>query len=280
MAIPLDAPDLPSIEAWQINPSWTLFIQSDMLFLSGGADEIYAVDEAATPACAQLIFSAWQQGKLDLLRHHPECFPAVRQLRRIGAIVSSQALAVVETLALVWLGEPNQELLTALQQLSDTGAAKAPKLIADIAAADTLLLIRTTANWETIIADYHALDLKQPHLWVDIAYHHTAIIGPYVVPQETACIHCLANRVAHRWGDAPLPDKPQVQQQTALLAALIYSVFNQSPKPQWVNWIERSLSFDLNTLQTQSSRVYRLPWCPVCHPGVEAPLAAPLSLPW
>lgn len=278
MAIPLDAPDLPSIESWQINPSWTLFIQSDMLFLSGGADEIYAVDEAASPACAQLIFSAWQQSKLDTLRHQPECQPALRQLRRIGAIVSNQALAAAQTLALVWLGEPNPGLLAALQQL--TAHAAGPKLIADRAAADTLLLIRTTANWETTISTYQAFGLRQPHLWVDLAYHHTAVIGPYVVPQETACIHCLANRVAHRWGDAPLPELPQVQEQTALLAALIYSIFNQSPKPQWVNWMERNLSFDLNTLQTQSAHIYRLPWCPVCHPGVEAPLAAPLSLPW
>lgn len=278
MATPLDAPDLSSIESWQINPSWTLFIQSDMLFLSGGADEIYAVDEAATPACAQLIFSAWQQGNLDTLRHQPECQPALRQLRRIGAIVSKQALAAAQTLALVWLGEPNPGLLAALQQL--TAHATVPKLIADSAAADTLLLIRTTANWETTISTYQAFGLRQPHLWVDLAYHHTAVIGPYVVPQETACVHCLANRVAHRWGDAPLPELPQVQEQTALLAALIYSIFNQSPKPQWVNWMERSLSFDLNTLQTQSARIYRLPWCPVCHPGVEAPLAAPLSLPW
>ncbi|WP_374339590.1 TOMM precursor leader peptide-binding protein [Leeia sp.] len=249
-------------------------MQDDMLFLSGGADEVYAVDEATPASVARQIADAWQQNTLHTLQDQAACQAALRQLRRVGAIVSPRAVQRPQRVALCWMGEACEPLMAALQRDGDSGL----QWVAEPDQADTVLLIRSNASWMDCVTRYPALALQQPHLWVDIAYHHTLVIGPYVVPGETACIHCLSNRVAHRWGDVPLPASPQVQQHWALLAALILAPLRR--QAGWAQWMEQSVSMDLTTLQTQRSTVYRLPWCPVCHGEVAAPLAAALPLPW
>lgn len=274
MPLPVDAPDLAVLNDWQPHPGWTVFIQNDMLFLSGGADEVYAVDEARPAVVAQQIAEAWQQRTLHALQDQPACQAALRQLRRIGAIVSARALHAPQKLALYWMGEVCEPLAAALYKDSDEGL----QWVAEPCQADTVLLVRSNASWMHCVTRYAELELRQPHLWVDIAYHHTLVIGPYVVPGETACVHCLSNRVAHRWGDVPLPASPQVQQHWALLAALILAPLRR--QTGWAQWMEQSVSMDLNTLQTQRSTVYRLPWCRVCHGEEAAPLAGPLPLPW
>jgi bacteriocin biosynthesis cyclodehydratase domain-containing protein len=117
----------------------------------------------------------------------------------------------------------------------------------------------------------------QPHLLVDISYHHTLALGPYVVPGQTACVYCLGNRVLRRWGEAVVPTMPAVAAQPARIAALVAPLLDQPAL--LLGYLERSVWLDLHRLHGERDRVLRLPWCPACQGGATWQ-AEPLSLPW
>jgi len=305
-----------SDSCWVNSPAWTLLAQAHdgrrLLVLTGGADETYIVDEAVTDACVQRVVQAWQDGRLATLLADPECGAAVRQMQRVGALVPSRALDRVDRLDAVWLGEPCAALVPALtammaeyrhasQSENHSGllsasasdemdeyrhasqgenhpgplGASASDGSADV--TDLLLVIRTTAGWESALSDYAALRLHRPHLFIDMAYHHTVGVGPFVVPGETACVACLGHRVAHRWGDLSGPAQPLVsgrpQSVAALLAAMVAAPGGLLPL------IETSVSLNLQTLASVSDKVFQLPWCPACGVGHDASSGA-LNLPW
>lgn len=277
---------------WVNSPAWTLLAQAHdgrrLLVLTGGADETYIVDEAVTDACVQRVVQAWQDGRLATLLADPECGAAVRQMQRVGALVPSRALDRVDRLDAVWLGEPCAALVPALTAMmaeyrhasqgeNHSGLAR-PGAPDDSANAEALLVVvRTTAGWEAALRDYAALRLRRPHLFIDMAYHHTVGVGPFVVPGETACVACLGHRVAHRWGDLPGPAQPLVsgrpQSVAALLAAMVAAPGGLLPL------LETSVSLSLQTLASVRDKVFQLPWCPACGGGHDASSGA-LNLPW
>jgi bacteriocin biosynthesis cyclodehydratase domain-containing protein len=71
---------------------------------------------------------------------------------------------------------------------------------------DLLLVVRTTGTLVDLVEV--ARETTVPHLLLDLAYHHTAAIGPFVVPGSGACLACLAVRAGRRWGDPPPPPHP------------------------------------------------------------------------
>ncbi|MET4679830.1 hypothetical protein [Stenotrophomonas rhizophila] len=247
--------------------------QRPLLLVSGGADELYVVDEADTPTVVERILGHWQDDTLAMLEHDPDCGPAVRQLIRLGVLVPLQAVRSVRRYALDWLGEP----LPGLADAFDQHASADLQRVDAVADADLLVLVRHGLGWEQALTRYRARMPAQPHLLLDLSYHHTLALGPYVVPGQSACVYCLGNRVLRRWGDAVVPALPAVAAQPARIAALVAPLLDQ---PQLLlGYLERSVWLDLHRLHGERDRVLRLPWCPACQGG-EASLPAPLPLPW
>lgn len=254
------------------SPVWQLSQLQGVLVLSAGADESYVVDEAREPSTIARLLAGWADGSLGALRDDLDCGAAVRQLQRIGALVPREAVRPVLRHAIKWLGDP----LPWLEQ------ALAPKPASMDAAPDLVVLIRTNAQWLRALADYAERTPERPHLLVDLAYHHTLSLGPYVVPGDTACVACLGHRIAHRWGDFALPALPAVQQHQALIAALVaHAIGSEGGAAARSSSIECVFSLDLQTLASRKERVFRNPWCPVCSGRVRdgAPTGR-LNLPW
>lgn len=262
---------------WTRNPAWALFSQAhaqrELLLVSGGADELYVVDEADTPTVIERVLGHWQNDTLAVLQDDADCGPAVRQLIRLGVLVPLQAVRRVQRYALDWLGEP----LSGLADAFDQQAAADLQRVDTAADADLLVLVRHGLGWEQALARYRAQMPTQPHLLLDLSYHHTLALGPYVVPGQSACVYCLGNRVLRRWGEAPVPAMPAVVAQPARIAALVAPLLDQPSL--LLGYLERSVWLDLHRLHGERDRVLRLPWCPACHRG-EASLPPPLSLPW
>lgn len=247
--------------------------QRPLLLVSGGADELYVVDEADTPTVVERILGHWQDDTLAILENDPDCGPAVRQLIRLGVLVPLQAVRSVRRYALDWLGEPLPGLADAFDQHASTDLQR----VDAVADADLLVLVRHGLGWEQALTRYRARMPAQPHLLLDLSYHHTLALGPYVVPGQSACVYCLGNRVLRRWGDAVVPALPAVAAQPARIAALVAPLLDQ---PQLLlGYLERSVWLDLHRLHGERDRVLRVPWCPACQGG-EASLPAPLPLPW
>jgi len=105
---------------WTRNPAWALFSQThaqrQLLLVSGGADELYVVDEADTPTAVERMLGHWQDDTLAILQDDADCGSAVRQLIRLGVLVPLQAVPTVRRYALDWLGDPLPGLADAFDQ--------------------------------------------------------------------------------------------------------------------------------------------------------------------
>ncbi|MDO5692510.1 MAG: TOMM precursor leader peptide-binding protein [Pseudomonadota bacterium] len=256
------------------------------LLLSGGADESYWLDELPDTTAAQAVLAAWhaapetQPSRWQALLADARTAAAVRQLRHVGALVPASALTTPARLVLHWLGEPLpalQAALTALPGLELTTD--------DDAGDDTRLtvVIRSNAPWPQALAAYQQAPPRGTHLLVDLAHHHTLCIGPLVVPGDTACVACLGHRIAHRWGEAPLPPVPAAQAAWPLVAALLAQALHASTGQRTrLAWIEQTTSLNLHTLTSQREAVYRQPHCPVCGASAlpEPATSGRLDLPW
>lgn len=263
------------------NPNWTLFVEKNLLVLSAGGDETYLIDDIVDPALARRIHEAYLADNLAELAADPACAGVVRQLLQLKAILPAHALLAPQRVGIAWFGEPLPALTERL--LSASAAQENPAwryTETPSEATDILLLVRTNAGWQETLKAYRDLAPQVPHLFVDLAYHHTLSIGPFVVPGETACLGCFANRVAHRWGDPPLPRRPAANEEIDVAVAVLRRALlaeDASPRAP-LAFVERVTSLDLGTLRSQSSRLFQLPDCPTCGPANT--YARPLPLPW
>lgn len=264
----IDQSAAPSSPAWVNSPAWSLQAQEHegrtLLVLTAGSDESYIVDEATPADVAREVLAAWQAQRLDQLLDDARCGAAARQIQRVGALIPARAMLAGQRYGWRWLGDPIPALTEAVH--AQTGMA------ASSDAADVLLVVRSNASWQQALASYSLHDT--PHLFIDVAYHHTVCIGPLVVPGQTACLACLGNRVAHRWGDLPLPAQPAAAR-PALLAALLTPLLTS--RNGLLPFIEYSVSLDLQTLTSTRDRVFQLPWCPACG---DQTATGKLELPW
>jgi bacteriocin biosynthesis cyclodehydratase domain-containing protein len=275
------------------NPRWHLFLEGEQLFLSGGADEIYLVDEVPTLAAAQRLLVAAQSNHYASIANDHELGAALRQLRRIGAIATQSDRGSPLPVALIWSGDalPLLEAALAQQTLAQQTLAQQARsgdnaiiFTHENQAAQLAIVIRTNASWRDTIATYERAALCTPHLLVDLAYHHTLSIGPYVVPGDTACIACIGHRIAHQWGDALVPTQPAVALQHEVVAGLLLNIVNDfAAHGMCTDYVEHAISLNLRTLSSRRERVFRLPWCSVCSATTVAQSSQPdgrLPLPW
>lgn len=254
-------------DTWQANPQWRLDVHDGHLVVSAGADEVYLVDEAPAEAVAPLLL-AWQQGRCAPLAQDPLLGAAVRQLRRLGALLPAAALqdTARPRARLRWFGQAWPELAHALQQQGWQLDDQAP----------LQLCVRTTAPWAELLTDYQRQPPIGTHVLLDLAYHHTVCLGPLVVPGQTACLACFGHRLAHRWGDLPPPPAPANRQRLAGVAALLADHVTLGSR-----CVETSLALDLRQLRLEASPVYLQPGCEVCTGLRSTPAATgALPLPW
>jgi bacteriocin biosynthesis cyclodehydratase domain-containing protein len=256
---------------WQANPQWRLDVHDNHLIASAGCDEIFVVDEAPPESIAPLL-KAWHDNQCAPLANDPLLGAAIRQLRRLGALVPSVAISSTTKphAQLRWFGAPWPQLQEALEHHGwciDESAT-------------LVLCIRTTATWEHFLANYEQNPPSATHVLIDLPYHHTVCLGPLVVPGQTACLACLGHRVMHRWGDLPPPQEPTNQQRAWGVAALLADSVMLGSR-----CVEKSVVLDLHRLHLQSTAVYAQPGCAVCgkyrttYPS-EGPEIGALQLPW
>jgi bacteriocin biosynthesis cyclodehydratase domain-containing protein len=260
-----------------VNPRWRLFVEGGHLFLSGGADEIYVVDEIPNLAAAERLLTASRKNNFRSLENDHELAAALRQLRRVGAIAAKVPADTPLRASLAWAGDALPLLSKALSRQVSASEDQATWTL-DAADAQLVLLVRTNATWRDTIAAYEQNRPQVPHLFIDLAYRHTLGIGPYVVPGDTACIGCLGHRIAHQWGDAPLPAQPAVNVQHDVVAGLMLNALNDfATNGLCTEYVEHAVSLDLRTLSSRRDRVFRLPWCSVCG---NSEIEGRLPLPW
>ncbi|MFS8102968.1 hypothetical protein LFM09_38155 [Lentzea alba] len=137
---------------------------------------------------------------------------------------------------------------------------------------DLLLVVRTTGTLLDLVEV--ARETKVPHLLLDLAYHHTAAIGPFVVPGAGACLACLAVRAGRRWGDPPPPPHPGATKHDfpiSLAMQAIHNIRNGS-----LALLDAVVTVNLDEFTTTRESVLPAADCEIC-PALSV---GRVSLPW
>ncbi|WP_330273250.1 hypothetical protein OG205_41535 [Lentzea sp. NBC_00516] len=137
---------------------------------------------------------------------------------------------------------------------------------------DLLLVVRTTGTLVDLIEV--ARETTVPHLLLDLAYHHTAAVGPFVVPGAGACLACLAVRTGRRWGDPPPPPHPGALRHEFPISLAMQAI--QNIRGGSLALLDAVVTVDLDEFTTTRESVLPAADCEIC-PKVQF---GRVSLPW
>ncbi len=243
----------------RVNPAWRLQDVAGQLYLSGGLDATYLLDELAGEPRDRFA-AAWDSGSLTGWRDVAQHPGLLDKLHQLGVLYRPLATAGGRLgVGLRWAGAPCAPFEAALHAAADADWHLTS------AGADLVLLVRTTASLLQT-ADV-AADLSCPHVLVDLAHHETVVLGPLVVRGETACLGCLAGRMNQLWGDPPPAAEPAMLARAVLVASLVAEHLRGFVQRRSMPaLVQQAWSLSLATWETELHPVFLLPWCPLCQP--------------
>lgn len=231
-----------------VDPGWQAFPADGGVRLTAGADLVYHVPDLPKADAAFLLdlFGSDRQVEPDGL---PD---GVRQL-----IPRLQALGALRPTGLPSHPDPTVRIVFAGTRSPALRTALAGDLSVVDDDADLILVVRTTSTWQDIIDV--AAELRRPHLLLDLAYHHSMAIGPLVVPGASACLGCMALRIARRWGDRPPCGHVDPGLPAALAAHAVRRIAAGS-----LALLDRVVTYDLDELTTTAENVLPSVGCLIC----------------
>jgi len=141
---------------------------------SAGADELYLLDELSATQ-ARALEAAWRTDQLDGEAHGPW----LAQLERLGAVYRLPQAPRARLRFSLRGSPPNTQLLDSLLPAYEN-------LTRTDGDADLIVWLRASGTLLSALDDY--AKINTPHLFVDLAYHHTISLGPLVWPGETAVV--------------------------------------------------------------------------------------------
>jgi bacteriocin biosynthesis cyclodehydratase domain-containing protein len=250
------------------DPSWRVIHEGDLLLVTAGADEIFAIEDVPADVAAEVVALANRPAfALD------ECSEGARaivdQLLTAGIIRIAGPVSV-RSVALRWIGSVNH----ALERRLEDGLRRRGVEISDV--AEFLIFVRTNGRLRDMLEDdYHRLTV--PHLLIDLAYHHTCSVGPVVYPGDTACLGCLAGRLSTYWGDAPPPATPRMTSEIDLVAGVAALEIERTLDGD-DSLTNATVAYDFGQRAVTRRRLFKLPWCQVC--GTGAADSGAIHLPW
>ncbi|RMD59983.1 hypothetical protein D6833_10615 [Candidatus Parcubacteria bacterium] len=268
---------------YEKSPRWKVFFEDGRLVVTQGADAVYMLEELSSED-ARRVYEAYCQGTLHKLLSSQaagdEVRRAIRELERAGVVykkIAERRPAERLPFSVQWVGKPSRSIAGLLEQFAKGSTALS--LESEVSRARLVVFVRTSAKLAEVMGEYRTL--RVPHLLVDIGYHHTVSLGPFVFPRETACLGCFVGRITRYWGDPEPPPAPRVGENSALIASLIIAqVRTFQERGSCPALIEQVCAFDLADLTAKKENVFRLPWCPICYPDHPREGLGSFELPW
>ena len=240
------------------DPGWRVIPDGGRLVVTAGADAVWYVEDVPA-SVADLVARYWSDEPPADVPTHAQ--PVVEHLAGLGAL---RPAALTPTSSGVRV-----EVVGSGAGLDgfDVGPA----------GAGLVVVVRTNAPLRSLLSvaqRLHAAGVA--HVLVDVAFHHTVVLGPHVVPGDTACMGCLVGRVGVRWGDPEPPSVPLAVGDVGLAAALAKR-WIQSLAEGSAALVNATVAFDLPSLTTRREPLWRLPACEVCTPWSAG---GAIELPW
>lgn len=245
---------------YKLLPEWSIVQREKSLIISGGADARYEIelenDELSFFATVKLD-SLFTRSKLK------ECDGRVLE-ELITAEIVAPVLQKKNKLKVSVLGDGNKLALTSHK---------------DARTADLLLIVRVNSTYAEILNGVNYQSISKPHLFVDMAFHHTLSLGPLVFPGETACIACLQGRISTRWGDELPPTSPKINKEyLGVVSELILVELNRISHGD-TSLTNKTVFWNFQDRITKANLLLKVPLCPVCTKN-KVDARGALALPW
>lgn len=189
--------------------------------------------------------------------------------------------------------------LSAIGQIEHTvnrARVDSPDILATVAKDATLIVLASDAMSLAGVDEVNDITLHSKVPWLLVRIDRSsALIGPYVVPGETACFACYELRAR---ANAERPQEHEALFQTWRKAPEMSEDFPTPPEYGMIlgNWIAldlmraitsgrtsaatgRIIALDLTTLGSTTREILRLPRCPVCSRQRSWPLTRIWDIP-
>lgn len=253
-------------QTFRLSPGWKIKQSGKTLVISGGADAKFEVElevEGRSFFSALKSSSTFTRGQLN--SHDQSVLEELITAEIIVPDIKKQ-----QNLNVALLGDTKNFVLPESRSITTVE----PDQTYDLA-----LIVRINSSYSDLLEniDYHGMD--KPHLLVELAFHHTASIGPLVFPGETACVACLQGRINTRWGDETPPRSPKAATDyKELVSELVATELDRIARSdtsltnKTVNW-----NFQDRTITT--AQLLKVPLCPLCAQN-KVDHSGALALPW
>ncbi|NKE59504.1 hypothetical protein FXN61_22925 [Lentzea sp. PSKA42] len=247
------------------DPAWQAQIRDEGLVVYAGADLAYLIPDLPRAVAVALagLFEPVLRGvarTVDESRLGEPVRRHVAQLRTLGALRPAGLPADdVKPMGVGTrvVGEAPAGLVERLPHNDDP---------------DLLLVVRTTGTLVDLVEVARSVEV--PHLLLDLAYHHTAAIGPFVVPGAGACLACLAVRAGRRWGDPPPPPHPAAMSHDFPLSLAMQAI--QNIRNGSLALLDAVVTVNLDEFTTTRESVLPAAGCEIC-PALPV---GRVTLPW
>jgi bacteriocin biosynthesis cyclodehydratase domain-containing protein len=244
----------------KLSPHWNIKQIGKSLTLSGGADIVYDVElENDGTSFFSSLKSNQTFTRNDL---------GLDDQRVLEELITAEVVVPIlqrnKELKIAITGDKNHLRLGAQKQVTAT---------------DLVVVVRTNSTYAELLEKINYLDLLQPHLLVDMAFHHTLSIGPLVFPGETACIACLQGRIGIRWGDEKPPVKSRVADKYSGIVAELVKAELDRIKDGDTGLTNKTISWNFQDRAVKTSQLLKVPLCPICTKN-KIDHSGALALPW
>ncbi|MDX8145247.1 hypothetical protein SK854_24260 [Lentzea sp. BCCO 10_0061] len=247
------------------DPAWHAQVRDEGLVVHAGADLAYLIPDLPRAVAVALagLFEPVLRGVARTVDENRLGEPVrrhVAQLRTLGALRPA--------------GLPNDDAKPMGVGTRVVGEAPAGLVerLPHNENPDLLLVVRTTGTLVDLIEV--ARETTVPHLLLDLAYHHTAAVGPFVVPGAGACLACLAVRAGRRWGDPPPPPRPGALRHEFPISLAMQAI--QNIRGGSLALLDAVVTVNLDEFTTSRESVLPAADCEIC-PKVQF---GRVSLPW
>ncbi|MET9628718.1 hypothetical protein ABZX92_14770 [Lentzea sp. NPDC006480] len=247
------------------DPAWHAQVRDEGLVVYAGADLAYLIPDLPRAVAVALagLFEPVLRGvarTVDESRLGEPVRRHVAQLRTLGALRPAGLPAPASRPSGVgtrFVGEAPAGLVERLPRGDDP---------------DLVLVVRTTGTLVDLVEV--ARETTVPHLLLDLAYHHTAAIGPFVVPGAGACLACLAVRAGRRWGDPPPPPQPGAVSSDFPISLALQAI--QNIRSGSLALLDAVVTVNLDEFTTTRESVLPAAGCEIC-PALPV---GRVALPW
>ncbi len=247
----------------RVSQNYRLHSSGGDLLIQGGADAIYTIELDSK----ETIFTTI--GKQPF---------SIERLSEADKIICEQLLVARIVEPVIAIGKLLKVYMVGDLQLT---VGKACRLVKSPTTADVIVIVRSKRKLEEFLQNLDYQNIKQPHLFVDLAYHHTISIGPLVFPGSTACLSCLYGRLKQRWGDDEPPTQPQAAEQLLELTQALLAIELQKIAQQNMDLINKTVTWNTETREVSSHSLGKVLACPVCAQNKQKlDFSGRIELPW